>query len=147
MASDRDRAIGALIREWFPLPETDLKTYSPLTLAFLGDGVFGLIVRSIVVGKGNSTARKLHKRTAELVNARAQSVMMEGIEDSLSEEEKAVFLRGRNAHPATMAKSASMREYRRATGFEALVGYLYLAGREERMMELIQMGMAYYERR
>ena len=119
----------------------DIRTYSPLTLAYIGDGIFDLIIRSLVVGKGNTKASQLHKRTSRIVKAASQSAMMEKLLPYLTEEEEAVYKRGRNAKSPTMAKNATMSDYRRATGFEALMGYLYLDNRFIRMMELIKIGL------
>lgn len=129
------------LREQFELENRDIKTYSPLTLAYIGDGVYEIVIRTILVSRGNCPPNKLHKRASALVKAGAQSAMMEVIEPLLQEEEEAVYKRGRNAKSYTMAKNATMADYRRATGFEALMGYLYLDGREERMIELIKAGL------
>ena len=129
------------LREQFELENRDIKTYSPLTLAYIGDGVYEIVIRTILVSNGNCPPNKLHKRASALVKAGAQSAMMEEIEPLLQQEEEAVYKRGRNAKSYTMAKNATMADYRRATGFEALMGYLYLDGREERMIELIKAGL------
>ncbi len=126
------------IRNAFAITDVDVQTYSPLTLAFIGDGIYDLIIRTIVVGKGNTKPAKLHHETASMVKAAAQARYMDVIEPELTPEEEAVFKRGRNANSPTMAKNASMADYRRATGFEALMGYLYLTGQDDRMLELIR---------
>lgn len=133
--------IDRYIKEQFDIGEVDIRTYSPLTLAYIGDGIFDLIIRSLVVGKGNTKASQLHKRTSRIVKAASQSAMMEKLLPYLTEEEEAVYKRGRNAKSPTMAKNATMSDYRRATGFEALMGYLYLDNRFIRMMELIKIGL------
>lgn len=129
------------IRKEFSLENVDIRTYSPLVLAYIGDGVYELVIRSLLVGRGNAQAAKLHKEASNLVNAGAQAAMLERIKGHLTEEELRIFRRGRNAHSPTMAKHASMSEYRRATGFEALMGYLYLGGRLERLLELVRLGL------
>ncbi|MCI8376300.1 MAG: ribonuclease III [Lachnospiraceae bacterium] len=129
------------IRKAFALEEVDVRTYSPLVLAYIGDGIYELVVRSLLVGQGNAQAAKLHKRASALVNAGAQSAMLERIKGELTEEELKVFRRGRNANSPTMAKHASVSEYRRATGFEALMGYLYLTGQTGRLLELARLGL------
>ena len=91
--------------------------------------------------KGNTQVNKLNQRANRLVKASAQSEMIEKLKPHLTEEEMAVFKRGRNAKSYTMAKNATMSDYRRATGFEALMGYLYLTEQWERMLELIKLGM------
>lgn len=117
----------------------DICSYSPLTLAYIGDAVYELVIRSMIVTEGNAPVNKLHKRSSELVKAETQAkVALHLVEtEVLSEEELRVLKRGRNAQSYTKAKNASMSDYRWATGFEALVGYLYLSGRSERMMELV----------
>lgn len=115
--------------------------YSPLVLAYLGDGVYELIIRSKVVNMGNMQVNKMHKKSASLVKAQTQAAMIRFLEPELSEEEKTVVRRGRNAKSATMAKNATMADYRLATGFEALVGYLYLSGQFERLIVLVGRGL------
>lgn len=126
--------------ETFGLEEQDLRTYSPLTLAYIGDAIFELVVRTVLVERKNTQAEKLHKAATKIVKAETQALMIEVLKEELTEEEMAVFKRGRNAKAVTRAKNASMSEYRRATGFEALMGYLYLKGDMERMIELIHLG-------
>lgn len=125
----------------FDIQKVDIKTYSPLTLAYIGDGIFDLVVRSIVVGKGNTRANELHRRTSKVVKAESQSNMIELLKPLLTEEELAVYKRGRNAKSTSMAKNASMADYRRATGFEALMGYLYLNNEMGRLVELVKIGL------
>lgn len=129
------------LNELFSLKEQDIRSYSPLTLAYIGDGVYELLIRTILVKKGNCPVNRLHKKASSLVKAAAQSGIMEVIEEKLTPEEHSVYRRGRNAHSPTMAKHATMADYRRATGFEALIGYLYLKEEYERMVTLIRMGI------
>ena len=125
----------------FHLEDQDLRSYSPLTLAYIGDGVYELIIRTILVKKGNCPVNRLHKKASSLVKAGAQSAIMKVIEEELTPEELSVYRRGRNAHSPTMAKHATMADYRRATGFEALMGYLYLKEDYTRMLTLVRMGI------
>lgn len=136
-----ERDFLELIKEKFPLPEQDVRTYSPLALAFLGDGIYEAVVRTVIVRRANRASAKLHDMTVGYVKAPAQAKMAGIISPLLTEEEMDVLRRGKNASPHTIAKSGSRSEYMKATGFEALMGYLYLTGRTERMMELIQAGM------
>ena len=129
------------LKELFHLEDQDLRSYSPLTLAYIGDGVYELIIRTILVKKGNCPVNRLHKKASSLVKAGAQSAIMEVIEEQLTPEELSVYRRGRNAHSPTMAKHATMADYRRATGFEALMGYLYLKEDYTRMLTLVRMGI------
>lgn len=133
------------IRSKFACGETDIKTYSPLALAYIGDGIYDLIIRTVVVGRGNLPAEKLHKKVIQYVNAGAQAAMIEAVLEDLSEEEEAVYRRGRNAKSYTKAKNATMSDYRKATGFEALMGYLYLQDKMGRAIELIQTALAKIE--
>lgn len=130
-----------LVKESFDLKEVDIRTYSPLTLAYIGDAVYDLIFRTVVVERGNTSPNKLHQRTVQHVKAPAQALLAEAIMDDLTEEEMAVYKRGKNAKPYTMAKNATMAEYKKATGLEALTGYLYLTDQMERALELIQIGL------
>ena len=129
------------LKELFHLEDQDLRSYSPLTLAYIGDGVYELIIRTILVKRGNCPVNRLHKKASSLVKAGAQSAIMEVIEEELTPEELSVYRRGRNAHSPTMAKHATMADYRRATGFEALMGYLYLKEDYTRMLTLVRMGI------
>ena len=125
----------------FSLEEQDIRTYSPLTLAYIGDAIFELVVRTVLVDRKNTQPEKLHKAATKIVKAETQALMIEKLKENLTEEELAVYKRGRNAKAVTRAKNATMSEYRRATGFEALMGYLYLKGEIERMTELIHLGV------
>ena len=133
--------IDSYIKEQFQIKEVDVKTYSPLALAYIGDGIFDLVIRTLVVGKGNTRASQLHYQTSHIVKAQSQAKMIEALEAHLTEEEADVYRRGRNAKSNTAAKNASIVDYRKATGFEALMGYLYLTDRFERMLELTKMGL------
>lgn len=126
------------IKKQFACKEVDIRTYSPLTLAYIGDAIYDLVIRTIVVERGNQSAKGLHKTTIKYVNAKVQAKMIDALEEILTEEETAVYHRGRNAKSYTSAKNASIIEYRKATGLEALMGYLYLQGETERMLMLIQ---------
>ena len=119
----------------------EARLLNPLQLALVGDGVYELIIRTILVKKGNCPVNRLHKKASSLVKAGAQSAIMEVIEEELTPEELSVYRRGRNAHSPTMAKHATMADYRRATGFEALMGYLYLKEDYTRMLTLVRMGI------
>ena len=126
------------------LPESDIKTYSPLTLAFIGDSIFDLIVRTTVTSCGNAPVNKIHQRVAKLVQASAQADLYHCIKENLTEEELAVFKRGRNAKSFPSAKNAGVVEYRTATGIEALMGYLYLTNQMGRLMELMKPHVSKY---
>lgn len=135
------RTFTECCREELGFKKVDPGMYSPLVLAYLGDGVYELIIRSKVVNRGNMQVNKMHKKSASLVKAHTQAEMIRFLEPELTKEEEAVFKRGRNAKSATMAKNATVSDYRLATGFEALVGYLYLSEEYERLLELIGHGL------
>ena len=103
--------------------------------------MYEIVIRTILVEKGNAQVNKLHQRASKLVKASAQSEIIEKLKEDLTEEELAIYKRGRNAKSYTMAKNATMSDYRRATGFEALMGYLYLTEQWERMLQLIKKGI------
>lgn len=129
------------IRGFFPGKQQDIRAYSPLTLAYVGDAVYELVIRTVLVNRANRPANALHRMSIKYVSAGAQARIMEALQDRLTEEEAAVYRRGRNSKPHTTAKNASIAEYMKATGFEAMLGYLYLTGRTERMLELVRDGI------
>lgn len=131
----------SLVEEGLSLQQVDPSTYSPLALAYIGDAVYELLIRTKVVSHGSMQVNKMHKKSASLVNAGTQAALVKVLLEELSEEELAVYKRGRNAKSVTMAKHATMTDYRMATGFEALMGYLYLKGRQERMIGLVRSGL------
>ena len=133
--------IDSYIKEQFGIKDVDIRTYSPLTLAYIGDGIFDIVIRSVVVGKGNTKASQLHKHTSSIVKAHTQAVMIEALAPHLTKEEADIYRRGRNAKSPTMAKNATMADYRKATGLEALMGYLYLSDDFERVVELTKLGV------
>lgn len=136
----------SLLKKEFQCGEVDLKTYSPLTLAFVGDCIYDLVVRTVLAERANCAADKLHKKKSALVKAETQAAMAEAVLPDLTEEETGYYRRGRNAHSYTVAKNASVGDYRKATGLEALFGYLYLADRMERMIELVKLGLLRIEK-
>ena len=129
------------IKKDFLLDDKDIKPFSPLTFAFLGDAVFDLVIRTIIVQRANRAPARLHHYNSSIVKASTQASLGEAIFEYLDEEEKAVYKRGRNAKSATSSKNASLADYRKATALEALLGYLYLKGQEERILYLIKLGL------
>ncbi len=129
------------INEKFDITSKDIRTYSPLTLAYIGDAVYDLVVRSILVNRGNTAVNNLHKRASAIVKAPAQAAIAASIMDDLTDEEKDIYRRGRNSKPHTKAKNASTIEYLEATGLEAVVGFLYLKGDMDRALNLIRLGL------
>lgn len=113
------------------------KELSPLALAFVGDGVYDLIIREKLVCEANRPVKTLNQKKVDIVRCQAQAELVKKIEPFLTDEEKEVFRRGRNTHTGHCPKNASAADYHMATGFEALIGYLYLCGNIKRINELI----------
>ena len=126
----------------FRLSDRDWNQYSPLTLAYMGDAAYELVIRSIFVKRANMQVNKLHQQVIACVSAKTQCRMIQYLLPFLNEEETAIYRRGRNSKPYTKAKNASLDEYLEATGLEAVIGFLYLKGEFNRMNELIRMGLA-----
>ena len=126
-----------IIQEAYGYKKQDPGQLSPLTLAFIGDTVFDLIVRTRVILRGNAQVNKLHKSASSLVNAASQAALIHELMPFLTEEETGIFKRGRSAKSHTTAKNASVNDYKAATGFEALLGWLYLKGDIDRITELV----------
>lgn len=129
------------ITDYFQLKKNSPSSYSGLPLAFIGDGIYEMVIRTIIISEGNMQVHKMHRRCSELVKAATQSAMIQAVFDQLTEEEQAVCRRGHNTKPHTKAKNASTEEYLWATGFEALCGWLYLSHQQERLFEVIRMGL------
>lgn len=117
------------------------RALSALALAYIGDAIFEILVRTVVLSEGNAPVNKLHKKARAIVNAKAQAEMYFRIVEYFTEEEAAVFKRGRNAKSFTVPKNADLMDYRHATGLEAVFGFLYLDGKLNRAIELFKLGM------
>lgn len=140
--SEKTNEVGILasVRAAFKPGEAELKDptqLGPLVLAYIGDTVYDLYVRTKLVTSTGLTAHGLHLAAAKRVCAKAQAEAYRRVEDMLTGEESAVFRRGRNGHMGTIPKNASIADYRSATGLEAVIGWLYLSGRDERLAELM----------
>lgn len=120
-----------------PMTTKQARELNPLVLAYIGDGVHTLYVRLVELGRTSGKADKLHKAVTAQVKAEAQAKSMQSIMDQLTEEENDIFHRARNAHTHSMAKNATVCDYRLATGFEALIGFLYLTGQTDRLEYLL----------
>ncbi len=129
------------LKNEFHCKEVDIKTYSPLTLAFIGDSIFDVIIRTVVVERGNRAPQGLHQSKSKVVKAETQAAMAEALLDELTPMEQSIYRRGRNAKSYTSAKNATLADYRKATGLEALIGYLYLNNEEDRMIYLVKKGL------
>ena len=136
-----EKPILLTVNEIFNSKEVRPNEYSPLALAFIGDSVFDLVIKSVIVEKANCQVNKLQNKTSKIVRATTQALIVDALKDVLTEEEANIYRRGRNAKPYTKAKNASYSEYCKATGLEALVGYLYLKGDTERLIALIKTGL------
>ena len=123
------------------IEDKDIRTFSPLSLAYIGDTIFDLMIRSVVLANGNTPVSKMHKTCSEIVCATSQAAMIDAIFDDLTVEEKEVVTRGRNAKSKTTAKNASVLDYRKATSLEALLGYLYMEDKVDRLYEIITLGL------
>lgn len=117
--------------------ENRAKQISPVTLAFVGDAVYSLYVRQCVVIESDGKLSELQKLTSERVSAKGQSALLYTLEAAFTPDEEEIYHRGRNAKKTTRSKSASVTEYNRSTGFEAVLGYLYLSGKYDRLEELL----------
>ena len=133
--------IFEIIKQNMDLEDIDTVNYSPLTFAFIGDAVYEVVIRTMIVDEANRSANDLHKESSNYAKASTQAKLSEILMDDFDEEELAVFKRGRNAKINTKAKNASLSDYKKATGFEAVIGYLYLEGKTDRMLELIKKGL------
>ena len=133
--------IADYIKEVLEMKEVEPEGYSPLTLAYIGDSIYDLIIKTKVISEGNKQVKKLHQETSSMVQASAQSEMMRVLQPLLTEEEHAVYRRGRNAKSVSPAKNQSLTDYRRAPGFEALMGYLYLKRDWKRLLDLVKIGL------
>lgn len=136
-----EQGLNSYLKERFNLDNVDIRTYSPLTLAYIGDAIYDVVIRTMLVDNGNTSVNNLHRRASAYVKATTQSKLVAAIMDDLTENEKDIYRRGRNSKPHTKAKNASTREYLEATGFEAVVGYLYLQDDWDRMTDLIKLGL------
>lgn len=136
-----EESLRELTGSAFSLPDTDPKQLSPLTLAYIGDAVYELVIRTVVVRRGNAPVNKLNRKAVKYACAKKQSEMITALKADLTDEERRIYRRGRNATSHTKAKNATTADYRRATGFEALMGYLYLNRETERLVTLVKRGV------
>ncbi|MDE7321649.1 MAG: ribonuclease III [Lachnospiraceae bacterium] len=132
------QSLLALIHREFGGGEVDIRTYSPLTLAYIGDAVFEIIVRTLIVEKGQRAANTLHRHATKIVCAQTQAKLADMVYESLTEEEQDIYRRGKNTKIHSSAKNASLADYRKATGFEALCGYLFLKDNTVRITQIVR---------
>ena len=122
-----------------PVKPGDLSTYSPLALAYVGDAVFDLYIRTLILSRGNAPVHKLHKQSVAFVKAKAQSDIIHKLLDRLEPDEQDAVRRGRNAKSGTVPKNTDIADYKYATGFETLLGYLYIRQDFDRLMEVLRL--------
>ncbi len=144
MESERNDSFQ-YFKECFKINHGSPESYSPLALAYIGDSIFDVMVRTIAVSKVNKQANKYHRDVSKIVCAPAQAKMILAILPQLTEEEVAIYKRGRNANSYTKAKNASRTDYRNATGFESVIGYLYLKEDFQRLTDVVKMGLSVLE--
>lgn len=118
---------------------SDAKLLSPLVWAYVGDSVYELFVRTKLTNKSNAKPHKLHIESIKYVKAKAQADILKKIQDNLTDEEKDIVRRGRNTENHHVAKNANVADYSQSTGFEALIGYLYLTKQDDRLEEILNM--------
>ena len=117
----------------------DIKMLSPLVWAYVGDSVYELFIRTHLINNSNAKPHKLHIEAIRFVKAKAQADILKRIDDKLTEEEKDIVRRGRNTENHHIAKNAELADYTQSTGFEALIGYLYLTKQDERLKEILNL--------
>lgn len=135
-----------LVKNLFGAEKVDADQLSPLMLAYVGDAVYELIVRTALLRYGNSSTKNVNRRAIKYVSAPSQARMAESLLPMLSEKETEIYKRGRNANPHTRAKNASVIDYRKATGYEALMGYLYLKGENDRLIRIVHEGIKRFDK-
>lgn len=125
----------------FDMSEHDVDALPPLVLAYIGDAVYGVYVRTMLIADGGVNVHSLHMKSVEFVSAEAQAENLRRILPGLTFEEQEIVRRGRNSNPATVPKHAEISEYRYATGFESLLGYLFLKKRLKRLTEILNLSV------
>lgn len=128
--------------EEFDFDVNKVNSLSPLVLAYVGDAVYEVFVRTLLISGGNAPVHLLHKRSVNYVKAKAQSDIIHRIMDVLTPEENDIVRRGRNAKSGTIPKNADVTEYKYATGFETLIGYLYLSKDYDRLMNILKLAVS-----
>ena len=136
----KDVTLLSQMHRMFGGGDVDIRTYSPLTLAYIGDAVFEVIIRTLIIEKGQRAANTLHRHTTKIVCAQTQAKMIDALcgNGDLTEEEQDIYRRGKNTKLHSTAKNASLADYRKATGFEALCGYLFLKDDTVRITQLVR---------
>ncbi len=128
------------------MEESVVKMYSPLALAYIGDSIYDLMVKEHFVKQSNMQPEKYHKIVTSIVSANAQSAFIDSFLEQLNETELGIYRRGRNSSPHTKAKNASLENYLKATGFEAVLGFLYLSEQKERLTEIVNLSIEFVKK-
>ncbi len=128
------------------MEESVVKMYSPLALAYIGDSIYDLMVKEHFVKQSNMQPEKYHKIVTSIVSANAQSAFIDSFLEQLNETELGIYRRGRNSSPHTKAKNASLENYLKATGFEAVLGFLYLSEKKERLTEIVNLSIEFVKK-
>lgn len=136
-----DNKVSQLLEESKLMNMCGAREYSPLALAYIGDAVYEVVIRTLVISIGNAPVNRYHQATKGFVQASAQARLYDYIKEIITSEEEEIFKRGRNAKSGSVAKNADIITYRHATGLETLIGYLYIDGKIERILELMKYGL------
>lgn len=134
----KQREMNQEYKVFTPMDRKEAAGKNPLVLAYIGDTIFDLYVRSAIVKQKRGTVHALNQMACKMVNAKAQAASAQKIMDELTEEELLIFKRGRNAKSSTIPKNMTVGDYKKATGLEALVGYLFLCGEYKRLDEIME---------
>lgn len=129
------------MRKDFDIKPMDVMNLQPLVLAYIGDAVYEVYIRTMLVVNNKSNVNMLHKMSVKYVKAKSQADIVHRVNDRLTADEQDIVRRGRNAKSATVPKHADVTDYRYSTGFEALIGYLYLTNNYERLMEILRLAI------
>ncbi|HOL91652.1 MAG TPA: ribonuclease III domain-containing protein [Clostridiales bacterium] len=129
------------ISQELPVKPGDINSYSPLALAYVGDAVYELYIRTLLLSRGNAPVHKLHRQSVAFVKAKAQSDIVHKLMERLDPVEQDVVRRGRNAKSGTIPKNADVADYKYATGFETLLGYLYIKQDFARLLEVMRISV------
>lgn len=142
-ANQANQELSEQIIKSFGKEKQDTSLFSPLNLAYIGDAIYEVVIRTVILEEGNAPVNKLNAKAREFVKAKSQAVLMHHLlqAEFLTEKELAIYKRGRNAKSNTSAKNASLQDYHTATGFEALLGYFYLEGQTERLLNIVKMAV------
>ncbi|KAB3533612.1 Mini-ribonuclease 3 [Alkaliphilus pronyensis] len=126
--------------------ERDVRMMAPLVLAYIGDAIFEIYVRNHIIATSNTSVNIMHKRATKYVKAKSQAIIVHALENQLEEDEWQVVKKGRNQKTATSPKNAELIDYKYATGFEALLGYLFYLGKHDRLIEILEKSVVIIEK-